>query len=258
MNKREHILLLALVLTVAAAFFYTTITSSQDTLRESEKGIARYEAAIQKIEAETIKAAGSDEDYDAVQIISITDAADIILSQLKKQGITPARYQITGTNVQAQRVEFVYTCEPEALIRFAASAAETRTCSYTVTDAAVKQERDGGVSVVMHAAASPCRFLPASDKGSDDVHRLARLFTGSRTSVTPADKVSAVPSVPSPGTAKFRIIGTVRGADGVQYVYVKNAENNKLYKLAPDKIRENSDKRYILVIDDVEYEILKK
>lgn len=259
MSRRDRILLLLLALTAAAAFFYTTMTSSLDKMHESEKGIARYEAAVRKIDAESLQnstpAGGG---HDAVKIISITDAADLILSQLKKAGITPGRYQITGTGKNPQSVEFVYTCEPEEFVRFITSAEGSGTGSYTITDAAVKQERNGGVSVVMHAAAAPCRFATAYGAGAEHSYGLSRLFTARHIERPQADKAAAAPSAPVQGTAKFRIIGTVSGADGVQYLYVKNTENNKLYKLAPDKVRENSAARYVLVIDNAEYEILKK
>jgi hypothetical protein len=70
-------------------------------------------------------------------------------------------------------------------------------------------------------------------------------------------KTGAVPSAPLQGTAKFRIIGTVSGVDGIQYLYVKTVENNKLYKIVPDEIGEATALRYIFVIDGTEYEISK-
>ena len=53
MSKRDSILLLLLALTAASAFFYTTITLSQDKIHESEKAVERYESALQKVKAET-------------------------------------------------------------------------------------------------------------------------------------------------------------------------------------------------------------
>jgi uncharacterized DUF497 family protein len=258
MSKKDSILLLLLALTAAAAFFYTTITISQDKIHESEKAVERYESALQKVKAETERNGGhSAHSLKTVKVISITDAADLILSQLKKEGIIPDRYQITGTDSRGQKVEFVFTCGPEKFIRFISSAEGDESSSYTITDASVKQKKSGGISVVMHASASPCRFVPWPDTGTDKLYRLPRLFTGRIVTPSRDDTPAAAPAAPEQGTAKFRIIGTVRGADGIQYLYVKNTGNDKLYKLAPDKIRESTASRYILVIDGTEYEILK-
>jgi hypothetical protein len=258
MSKRDSILLVLLALTAASAFFYTTITSLQDKIHESEKGIERYEAAIQKFKTEAVR--NSEQTgtvHAAVQTVSITDAADLILSLLKKKGITPDRYQITGTDVRTQKVEFVFTSSPEKFVRFISSAEGDESCSYTIADASVKQEKNGGLSVVMHAAASPCRFMPVTDYGEDERYRLSRLFIPVRDALPETDTPEAAPSLPESGTAKFRIIGTVRDAVGIQYLYVKNVENGRLYKLGPDKIRETTASRYVLIIDGAEYEILK-
>ena len=259
MSNRDRLLLIIRAASALLAFFYTTISSSRDRIREAEQAVQKYEAAVKKINLEAERnAAVSAGGNTPVTPLSITDTADRILSQLKESGITPERYQITGNGKNTQLVEFIFACRPEEFIRFLALTERTGTRGYTVTDTSVKRERNGGVSVILHAAATPCRVAGSEKTEKESPYTLVRLFAEKKQQGTAAAHEAVPVSIPLQRTADFKIIGTVSGPDGVQYVYVKNTGTNKLYKLPPDKIKENSQDRYVLVIDGAEFEIRKK
>jgi hypothetical protein len=266
MTKRESVLLVFLGVVAAGAFFYLTYSASISDLRSARDSLVLYETALAN-QAKPIDGSGPgsirSSEVTASRVkpsASSTEIAAIVLGQLKDDGIRPDRYTISG-NGPSSPVEFVFSCPAQHFLRFARKISEADQC-YSVKYVSVRPDKNG-VSVILRLDPIPSYSARGMVPGMANPVALVPMFRSRNSESAVAEPAEQKPMTPIQDTTKkadgvFKSIGSVKNGAGTKYLYLKKIDTGKVYRISPDMILENSDEKYVFMLDNERYSLAKK
>ncbi len=247
----------------AACFFYFTFSISISSIKESREGTEKYKLAAEKLhQSESTSESEETAMYDTYSEIKYTtsEVAEMILEDLKFNGIVPLKYQIID-NSKGIFIEALIKCSNTQFSSYLCEFKE-QTYPYTINSIIEKTETDN-ISVTIRYAISPAKLhVNNSDIDRKSIASLFRPIYKPKPPVElkeikPEIKIEQIEDTIEDGSKKYRIIGNIVESDGINYLYLKSIDSNRVYKIPEEDIIDNNDSYYVLRMEDNKVKIKK-
>lgn len=258
MTKRENILLQILLLLCCSCFFYFTFSSSFSMYSKSKKGITEYEAMINKLKTAVIdittEVVIEDEVYEAdFSEITVSDIAEMILNDLKKAGITPQKYQIIDSS-NGGIIDTSIKCTNSQLTRYLCSI-EEKVYPYTISNISIKTGKENVTATIRYSLIPARIVIPVITENKSNLEQLFRPVYKPVVTKTVVEKkteepIEELPEVIENGNDTYRFIGSISENNGESFLYVKNVNTNRIYKIPLNEVLEDNGNEYVLFIDN--------
>ena len=256
MTKRENILLIILGIVFIGAIFYLTIEWSVSSINESEKSISRYTDMIKKIN-ETKKAPAIEKQTKKVfSDINKTETIEKILQDLNTFGIKPQKYQVIN-NTNGFFIETNIVCSSSLLIPYLAAIEKNKTV-YSITNMNIKNNEDS-ISATIRYELKEIEFI--NNNKEINSRKIVNVFRPKRIEKVEVTKVQTkneeVKEQIKDETATYSIIGWIKEGNS-SYLYIKQKNINKLIKIVPENILEETTDYVIIQFDERKIKIQKR
>ena len=258
MTKRENILLQILLLLCCSCFFYFTFSSSFSVISQSKKGITEYETMLNKIKStvtDTItEDVLTDEVYEAdFSEITVSDIAEMIINDLKKAGITPQKYQIIDSS-NGGIIDTSIKCTHSQLTRYLFNI-EEKDYPYTISNISIKTGKENVTSTIRYSLNTARIVNPVMIENKSNLEKLFRPVSKPVVTKTVVEKkteepIEELPEVIENGNDTYRFIGSISENEGESFLYVKNVNANRIYKIPLNEVLEDNGNEYVLFIDN--------
>jgi len=255
MTKREKILCIILITVIVLLSFFFFITSSIESIKETEKSILKYENMIENLKENKDKF----EKKQKKQIneikqeeIDVPKMADCILDGLKQCGIIPQKYQVITKNENFIEARFVCTKEQFHSYLF---HIEKENPAFSIETINIVK-KDLQLHVDLKYKLGEVTLINPNNR----THPLYNLF---RTKIVKKENKTETQKIESPkqdiedGTELFSIVGRINEDDN-SFLYIKKKNTNKLIKVNSQNIISESESEYILLLEEKQIKIRRK
>lgn len=270
MTRRENILLYILIFLFFGCLFFLACNYSVSKFKENEGLIIKYKSMLEKLESQkNLKVSTLNESKSSsseVLTVSTSEITDMILEKLRLSGIIPTKYQISSSK-DSDYIEISIRCSNIQITNYLASFS-TEIYPYYISSLNIKTEPENISATIRYNIQNT--EIKAEETSITKL-QIAKLFrpeykpkpiipTIIEETVTdaPEEKNPETNETIENGTSKYKIIGNIKDSDGINYLYLKNINSNRVYKILPENIFENSESKYILKIDDKKIQIDKR
>ena len=258
MTNRESKLLIFLIFFSFAVLFFLTFQNSASDIKETNQTIKKYTEMTQKLQNKK-----QSEKNDAKGSITVSESqlqtseiTDLIIKDLKRVGIVPLRYQIAKDS----KGDFIEVSLSTSNTRLANYFRQLKAdvYPYTISVLNIKTEADK-VNASIRYSVVPSKIVNSlSDEKSYPIERLFRplykntvvLNTVSETPVKSEEKINYVKD--------YTFIGRVKDNDGIEYMYLKNSNTNRILKIAPKDILSEDNEKYLISSGNEKFYIKKE
>lgn len=268
MSNRERTLIKLLIFIIFAVPLILTFNSFRSTIRESKDNITKYEKMIAQIKKENSKNTLDKKNVKPIPIDSVppiqelttSEITDLILENLKNNGIIPQKYQLSSS-AKGESLELSIICSGKQIISYLCSL-NGKIQPFNISNITIKNNTDY-VTVSIRYLYKKTNFLKNSD--SITISTLSKLLRPVLKPVVNSSPVNAIkePTIEEKteiiedGNKIFKIIGNITENENISFLYLKNINTSRIYKIHPNDILENNTGKYIVIIDDKKYFIDK-
>lgn len=258
MTNRESKLLIFLIFFSFAVLFFLTFQNSASDIKETNQTIKKYTEMTQKLQNKK-----QSEKNDAKGSITVSESqlqtseiTDLIIKDLKRVEIVPLRYQIAKDS----KGDFIEVSLSTSNTRLANYFRQLKAdvYPYTISVLNIKTEADK-VNASIRYSVVPSKIVNSlSDEKSYPIERLFRPLykntvvqnTVSETPVKSEEKINYVKD--------YTFIGRVKDNDGIEYMYLKNSNTNRILKIAPKDILSEDNEKYLISSGNEKFYIKKE
>lgn len=247
MTKREHILLIILVMVASVSVFGISLRNNLHEIAECKYELEKYNDLLVKLDTKIESEINSETNESNIifpEEKTLSSGIEDILADFKVYDIYPERYQVYDT----KSVEFVLQCPARNFIDYICSI-KPELHFYSLESFSIKNE-SSGVSVILKFSFNPC-FI--KNQVTVEKKEIYSLFRSAYKAVNNIQKKTIPSKIVEQkienGTGKFIIIGKIKEADNIYYTYIKNKQTGKIYKLTDKDILEENDNYYIFLLN---------
>lgn len=246
MTNRESKLLIFLIFFSIAVLFFLTFQNSFSEIKESKQTIEKYTEMTQKLQVKKQPENNNSKTTSNAavnQIQSTSEITDLIIKDLRRAGIVPLRYQISKDS-KGEFIEVSLSCSNTRLANYFKQM-KADIYPYTISVLNIKTEADK-VNASIRYSVNPSKIVSSASEKSYPIERLFR----------PVYKNTAVQNTVVETPAKtednihynndYAFIGRVKGNDGIEYMYLKNPNTNRILKIAPKDIISEDNEKYLI------------
>ena len=246
MTNRESKLLIFLIFFSIAVLFFLTFQNSFSEIKESKQTIEKYTEMTQKLQVKKQPENNNSKTTSNAavnQIQSTSEITDLIIKDLRRAGIVPLRYQISKDS-KGEFIEVSLSCSNTRLVNYFKQM-KADIYPYTVSVLNIKTDADK-VNASIRYSVNPSKIVSSASEKSYPIERLFR----------PVYKNTVVQNsvVETPAKTEdnihynndYTFIGRVKGNDGIEYMYLKNPNTNRILKIAPKDIISEDNEKYLI------------
>lgn len=257
MTNRESKLLIFLIFFLIAVLFFLTFQNSFSEIKESKQTIEKYTEMTQKLQVKKQSENNNSKTMSNAavnQIQSTSEITDLIIKDLRRAGIVPLRYQISKDS-KGDFIEVSLSCSNTRLANYFKQM-KADIYPYTVSVLNIKTDADK-VNASIRYSVNPSKIVTSASEKSYPIERLFR----------PVYKNTAVQNnvVETPVQIEEKIqykndynfIGRVKDNDGIEYMYLKNANTNRILKIALKDIIAEDNEKYLISTETEKFYIRK-
>lgn len=247
MTNRESKLLIFLIFFSIAVLFFLTFQNSFSEINESKQTIEKYTEMTQKLQDKNQPVKSSSAKSSAVyvsQIQTTSEITDLIIKDLKRVGIVPLRYQISKDS-KGDFIEVSLSCSNTRLANYFKQM-KTDSYPYTISVLNLKTESEK-VNASIRYSVIPSKIVTTS--ASENSYPIERLFRPVYKNTVVQNAVVETPEKPAetiPYNKDYNYIGRIKDNDGIEYMYLKNANTNRILKIAPKDILSEDNEKYLV------------
>ena len=256
MTKRENILLIILGIVFIVAIFYLTIEYSVSSIKESEKSIIRYTDMIKKVNETKKSSSKEKQTQKVISDINKTETIEKILEDLNTFGIKPQKYQVIN-NANGFFIETNVVCSSSLLVPYFIAIEKNKTV-YSITNINIKNNEDN-ISATIRYEIKEVEFINTgkeiNSKKIVNVFRPKRIEKVEETKVQTKNEEEKEQIKDE--TATYSIIGWIKEGNS-SYLYIKQKNINKLIKIVPENILEETTDYVIIQFDERKIKIQKR
>ena len=246
MTNRESKFLIFLIFFSFAVLFFLTFQNSASDIKETNQTIKKYTEMTQKLQNK--KQSEKNDTKGSITVsesqLQTSEITDLIIKDLKRVGIVPLRYQIAKDS----KGDFIEVSLSTSNTRLANYFRQLKAdvYPYTISVLNIKTEADK-VNASIRYSVVPSKIVNSlSDEKSYPIERLFRPLykntvvqnTVSETPVKSEEKINYVKD--------YTFIGRVKDNDGIEYMYLKNSNTNRILKIAPKDILSEDNEKYLI------------
>ena len=258
MTNRESKFLIFLIFFSFAVLFFLTFQNSASDIKETNQIIKKYTEMTQKLQNK--KHSEKNDTKGSITVsesqLQTSEITDLIIKDLKRVGIVPLRYQIAKDS----KGDFIEVSLSTSNTRLANYFRQLKAdvYPYTISVLNIKTEADK-VNASIRYSVVPSKIVNSlSDEKSYPIERLFRPLykntvvqnTVSETPVKSEDKINYVKD--------YTFIGRVKDNDGIEYMYLKNSNTNRILKIAPKDILSEDNEKYLISSGNEKFYIKKE
>ena len=258
MTNRESKFLIFLIFFSFAVLFFLTFQNSASDIKETNQIIKKYTEMTQKLRNK--KHSEKNDTKGSITVsesqLQTSEITDLIIKDLKRVGIVPLRYQIAKDS----KGDFIEVSLSTSNTRLANYFRQLKAdvYPYTISVLNIKTEADK-VNASIRYSVVPSKIVNSlSDEKSYPIERLFRPLykntvvqnTVSETPVKSEDKINYVKD--------YTFIGRVKDNDGIEYMYLKNSNTNRILKIAPKDILSEDNEKYLISSGNEKFYIKKE
>ena len=268
MTNREKILFKILILLCIILFFFFTFKNSFSVIKESRESINKYENMIMQIKKNnyinhtdniTITSELSEITED-INTITNSELTDLILEGLKKEGIIPQKYQLS-TSKKGDYLEVTITCSGKQITNYLCSI-ESNIQPFMISNINIKNNPDN-ITISI-------RYIFQKTKIKKNNYKISAAILSKLLRPIPKKNITSIPiketkepeieekkEIIENGNTIYKIIGHITENDGISYLYLKNNNTSRVYKIHPNDILENDSDKYIVILNEKKVRIDK-
>ena len=257
MTKREKTLLVILFFLIVFCFFFFSFQNSLVQIKETKESIAKYTKMMENLKSKKIPL----NDANTIQIednileeTTVSVIADEIIRDLKKVGITPIKYQISKDK-RSEFIEFSIVCDNTQFTQYLNSY-KGDVYPYKITYLNLKNETDR-INCTIRYSSIPSIIIKNEKNNIAEIKNLFRPVSKKQTFQEKQTIVNKKEEEIIMINQNYNIIGKIKESDGIDYLYIKNKNNNKVIKIAPEDIISSNDEEVIVIINN-EKNLIKK
>lgn len=258
MTNRESKLLIFLIFFSLTVVFFLTFQTSVSDIKESSQSIEKYTEMIQKLQNKPQSAKNDTKDSVTVSVnqFQTSEITDLIIKDLKRADIVPLRYQISKDS-KGDIIEVSLSCSNTRLTNYFKQF-KADVYPYTVSVLNIKTDADK-VNASIRYSVIPSKI--ENRESSEPSYPIERLFRPVYKNTNNQNTVIESP-VKSEEKINYKndytFIGRVKDNDGVEYMYLKNPNTNRILKIAPKDILSEDNEKYLISSGNEKFYIKKE
>lgn len=258
MTNRESKLLIFLIFFSLAVLFFLTFQNSASDIKEAKQTIEKYTEMTQKLQDKKQSAKTDTNGSVTVSVsqLQTSEITDLIIKDLRRAGIVPLRYQIAKDS----KGDFIEVSLSASNIRLANYFKQLKAdvYPYTVSVLNIKTDADK-VNASIRYSVVPSKIVNTSS--SEKSYPIERLFRPVYKNTVVQNTVVETP-VKSEEKINYNkdytFIGRVKDNDGIEYMYLKNSNTNRILKIAPKDILSEDNEKYLVSSGNEKFYIRKE
>ena len=255
MTRREKILCFILIAVIFFVSFLFFITSSIESIKETEKSILKYETMVNNLKEKKDKFGKKQKrqiNEANKEEIDVPKIADMILDGLKQCGIIPQKYQVITKKDNFIEAKFI--CTKEQFHSYLFYIEKENSVFSIETISIVKKDLQLHIDLKYKL----CEVeLINPDNRTLPLYNLFSSKIVEAEYKEQSEKFESIKKEVEDKTELFSIIGKVN-EDGNSFLYIKNKKTNKLIKLNSQNIISEFENEYILLLEDKQIKIRRK
>jgi hypothetical protein len=258
MTNRESKLLIFLIFFSLAVLFFLTFQNSASDIKEANQTIEKYTEMTQKLQNK--KQIEKNDTKNSANVteskLQTSEITDLIIKDLKRAEIVPMRYQIAKDS----KGEFIEVSLSTSNTRLAKYFKQFKAdvYPYTISVFNIKTDADK-VNASIRYSVVPSKIV--NNSSSEKSYPVERLFRPVYKNTVVQNTVVATP-VKSEEKINYNkeyiFIGRVKDNDGIEYMYLKNSNTNRILKIAPKDILSEDNEKYLVSSGSEKFYIRKE